>query len=361
MRPSLLLIVLIFIARLAVAQNTQGRNIPFKKLGPDSVALSIGDDYYLIEDSCAFITRYAHFDFKAKAFNGHFRDVINEDEHIVLTEGYYKNNKKNGPFILRYPNGQVYAKGNYKDDMYDGRWETFFEDGKPSLVFEADKNVYKIWDSWLEDGTRQVENGKGEYFAYSALSYWKGNLLNGTPNGNWRLYNEENGAVYATEYFENGKFQDGTSNYSRYTGKSLLTLVFFSFRFINVERLWPSSQLCGTVVSHQSANAVFAHGSNTFMEDLQNAVNTYFSTITYLRDGSRAFKIEGEISPEGKFSNMKSNAEMGRGILYQLKILPALTPASIDGKPVAQKFVMAFTFNDGAYHFNYNLLPLEVK
>lgn len=365
MRSFFLFALFFFIVGPVAAQSDVKRNIIYHNLGKDSVALSLTDNYYLTEDTCAAIVRYAHFNFHTKTFTGKFRDVVKGAANVVLAEGSYNSSgKKEGAFTVYYPNGSLYAKGNYKNNSFDGKWQLFYEDGKPQLVFEDSRDGYKIWDAWLPDGTHTVENGKGEFTVDGKASFWKGAILNGRPDGNWKLYDTQSDRIFATEYFEHGKFQDGTSDYSRYSGKTLITLVYTYFTFKNAENMVPSFQVCPEALGddasgqHMAANAHFAHGSDTFMEDLQRAVSTYFNSITYLRDNSRNFKIEGEISPEGKFSNMHSGAEMGRGILYQLKLLPALTPATIDGKPVAQKFVMSFIFKDGFYSFNYNLLPL---
>jgi hypothetical protein len=40
-------------------------------------------------------------------------------------------------------------------------------------------------------------------------------------------------------------------------------------------------------------------------------------------------------------------------------MLPALEPATIDGKPIAQKFRITITFDNGQYSFKYIFLPIE--
>ena len=39
-----------------------------------------------------------------------------------LTQGSFRNGKWDGPYIDYHYNGRIFAKGTYKDGMYDGLW-----------------------------------------------------------------------------------------------------------------------------------------------------------------------------------------------------------------------------------------------
>ena len=42
-----------------------------------------------------------------------------------LTQGSFRNGKWDGPYIDYHYNGRIFAKGTYKDGMYDGLWVGF--------------------------------------------------------------------------------------------------------------------------------------------------------------------------------------------------------------------------------------------
>jgi len=46
-----------------------------------------------------------------------------------LTQGSFRNGKWDGPYIDYHYNGRIFAKGTYKDGMYDGLWVWYDEYG----------------------------------------------------------------------------------------------------------------------------------------------------------------------------------------------------------------------------------------
>src|SRR5580698_4278312 len=129
--------VLFLVLYSAFQLQAQKRHVNFKLIGTDSINLPLNAAYYMIEDSCAEITRYSHFDFTQKKFKGRFKDVSTGDS-IVVAEGFYsEGGLKNGLFTTHYLNGNLQAKGNFKDNKYDGHWEIFYENGQPELTFDV--------------------------------------------------------------------------------------------------------------------------------------------------------------------------------------------------------------------------------
>ena len=79
---------------------------------------------------------------KAKYFFGKFKDVSKVDTNLVVTEGNYSpDGFKDGEFTLHYLNGNLRAKGNFKNNKYDGHWQLYYNNGKPQLTFEAINNA----------------------------------------------------------------------------------------------------------------------------------------------------------------------------------------------------------------------------
>ena len=119
-------------------QHTYTIRLDIKRFGKDSVNIPFNNNYQLSPDSCAQITRYAHFNFSKRIFIGKFKDVSTADHNLVVSKGNYnENGLKDGEFVTHYLNGNLQAKGSFKDDSYIGGWEFYYEDGKPELFFEV--------------------------------------------------------------------------------------------------------------------------------------------------------------------------------------------------------------------------------
>ncbi len=65
-------------------------------------------------------------------FNGAFSQIRTEYWNLKTkkSEGYYKNNKKEGKFTYWYNNGAKYTEGEYKNDAMKGKWTYWYKDGK---------------------------------------------------------------------------------------------------------------------------------------------------------------------------------------------------------------------------------------
>ena len=57
--------------------------------------------------------------------------------------GYIENGKKDGYWVTYHENGQLKAKGTFKDEKWDGLWEWYYDNGRL-----AKKGTYK-------DGVKQ--------------------------------------------------------------------------------------------------------------------------------------------------------------------------------------------------------------
>ncbi|HVG17165.1 MAG TPA: hypothetical protein VM935_19490, partial [Chitinophagaceae bacterium] len=123
----------------AVAQTTP---VPAGEIilyhGKDSVNIFLNKDYYLIEDSCAEIIRLGHFNQITKKFAGSFKDISSANRQQVIAKGNYdEEGMKEGNFICYYLNGNVQARGNFKNNVFSGKWDFFYPDGKPKITFVA--------------------------------------------------------------------------------------------------------------------------------------------------------------------------------------------------------------------------------
>jgi hypothetical protein len=363
---SFLLSVAFLLTSTYTSAQIAPRMIRFRTIGRDSVNMSLNEDYYLIEDSCAAIIRYAHYDGANRKFFGHFKDVSKQNPALVLLEGNYTpDGLKDGTFISRYANGNLRSKGNYKNDQYDGTWEVNYDNDKPEIAFEATDGVIKILNVWNDKGLKTVDNGKGNYLVNLGGITWAGKLENGRPDGTWKAYRTDDAtqATFIKESFKKGVFQKGSSSVMDYTNAS--RIIYFSqdmFPYVRAEKLMISATPCGGAKQKHLISAQYKQGISSFTEAIQELVTPYLSKLD-LKNYNDHIDLEGTISEVGIIYNLQYsnpfNEPMARGLINQLRRLPTLEPATADGKPIKQNIVFTFRFNSGTYSFTYRFLPIK--
>ena len=233
-----------------ITTKTVQRDISIDFIRKDSVNLSLNSNFELIEDSCAQITRYGHLDLDQKKFKGKFKDVSHANPQLVVTEGSYTaEGLKDGGFTSHYLNGNLQSKGNFKNNLFDGKWELYYDDAKPKVTFEANGDDINITNSWDATGIKTVDNGNGIFRIDLAELYWKGPVINGKPDGQWKALKKDNNATLLTETFKSGILQKGNKVNNSDTGRLRLALLE-QLPYIKTEQLTISFILCdGTDVS----------------------------------------------------------------------------------------------------------------
>jgi hypothetical protein len=200
---------------------------------------------------------------------------------------------------------------------------------------------------------------------------WEGKLVNGRPDGVWKFINNNipGADAVVTEHFRKGRFISGESPFSEYSDSSHLILVSTKKLSLTNAELYPSMLIrynanSAETTSHSPlfVNARYPGGTDSFIERIQNGVAYYLSTLNLISYNSEVV-IHGVVSEKGELGSFSygnaSSQEMCRGLIRCLERLPLLWPATIDKKPVPQKFTITFTFYNGAYKFSYKLLPLN--
>ncbi len=363
----ILLFALLFPTSIIVNAQNPVRRIKFHYINKDSVNLQLNDEYYLIEDSCAQIIRYSHFNFEQHKFSGKFKDVSKADPNLIVSEGNYsEDGLKNGAFVSHYLNGNLQAKGSFKNNKYDGRWEMYYEDGRPELTFDAVDGNCQVINAWDVDGKKNVDNGSGVYIAKFGATYWKGKLINGKPDGKWNFIKTDDAseASIASEHFKKGQFHDGSIGAYEYSDVSRIALVDPSkLPFVTAERMFISPVPCNGVKRKHIVGAQYKDGLRFFTQYISDAVSSYLSGKN-LSDWDTQLDIEGEVSELGEFINLKCEnstaGDLSHGLINRLKTLPPLNPATADGKPIKQKFVISFVITKGVYRFSYRFLPIKL-
>nr|WP_294790563.1 hypothetical protein [uncultured Mucilaginibacter sp.] len=376
MKHYTLLTCLLFCGTLANAQikfNTVTRNININYINRDTVSLSLNENFEMVDDSCAQIIRYGRLEMPQRKFKGKVKDVSRANPQLVLSEGFYtENGLKDGPFIARFLSGNLQAQGNFKNGAYDGKWEIFYDNNKPRITFEANGSNVKIINMWDEKGNKIIDNGNGNYRGAPGDLFWKGKLVNGKPDGTWKAINtnfrgEE--MVMITENFKNGVFQKGSGMIEPYTDSSRIMMVAPDLLpFTRAEAMRVSMTMCnGTSMFtvKKVVNAKYGNGFDSFNTQIQDLMPDAFKGVDIRRLTFNELLFKGEISTNGRIVNLNAQSNQNdafvRTLTRQLQKLPFLEPATVDGKPVKQKFTIAFKFNEGMYSFNYSLLPIEDK
>ncbi len=367
------LVANVLIGATTIAQTIQPgkrptRNIRFGTIGKDSINLALNHQFYLIEDSCSLVTRYGHVNMMNRKFFGKIKDVSKVNPKIILTEGNYTaDGLKDGYFITHYLNGTLEAKGNFKNNQYDGNWEIYYANGKPMMTFTANENDVKIIDVWDAEGNKTVNNGNGNYRVDLEGLYWRGKLVNGKPDGTWKAANPEDATniTLVSESYKDGQFKKGKNALGDYTDAPRLTLVPPNkLPFTNAEKFMIALVGCDGVslAGKRIVNAQYSAGMSNFTDNIVRLVGPYLQTVD-LKPYENTLIINGEVSENGRVTNLRAdnafNSDLARGMIRELYSLPFLQPATIDGKPTKQNFNITFNFTRGSYRFTYTFLPIN--
>ncbi|MCX2738609.1 toxin-antitoxin system YwqK family antitoxin [Pontibacter anaerobius] len=369
MRTILLCISFLLFALSAFAQEPLQRRISLKNFGNDSLHIPFNAAYFMVEDSCAQITRQVKLNTKERFFYGLFKDVLTQSPEVVVAEGNYNSDGlKDGDFTSTYLDGVLQARGSFKAGQLDGDWQIFYPSGKPKLTFNATQDAITLKDAWDENGTKVVENGTGKYEVRLSLVTWKGKLLNGKPDGTWIATSpqDRSNRVLSSERFKKGEFVSGTSPIGKYTDES--RIIWFNLSdlpFLNAEKMAIASELCNASprTFRKIVGVNYRNGVEAYKEEIRRVISEYLSTVD-LKPYDDVLHIEGEVSEDGRLMNLRHknafNDRIATGLERVLGRLPLLQPAVVDGKPIKQVFRITFKFYQGMYSFNYQFLPIRL-
>lgn len=364
-----LLFYFLSLAFFSRAQTVQQR-VNILQIDKDSVAFPLDHEYHLTGDSCTEIVRYCRYDFEKKIFHGKFTDVNKANANQIVSEGYYSaEGLKDGLFKINYLNGQLMAKGTFKDGKFDGKWDIYYSDGKPQMSFEVTDGQYTIKEMYKPDGTKSINGGTGLYIGGEIVgaAHWVGKLLNGKPNGKWHFYliDGNSDAPLSTENYNKGVFEGGNTGDFNYTEKShIIWISNEMLPLLNGDNLTFANTPCNGVKPKNMVDAHYGEGLNAFSVLISDAVEPYLKSIN-INGINSTIRIAGEINEKGeivKLKNSNSNNEsICRGLILSLRSLPPLLPATIDGKPVTEQFFISFEMYRNTYRFSYQFVPVKIE
>jgi hypothetical protein len=335
-----------------------------RSIGKDSLDISFRHDYFLVEDSCADIIRLCGYNNQERKFKGRFKDVNKSNaEQLIATGSYDVNGLKEGDFISYYLNGNLEAKGNFKRNMYNGKWEFFYPTGKPKINFVANGTEVKILNTWDEQGKKIVDNGYGDYESIiGGTLIWRGKLVGGTPDGKWILHKMHRSEdILVTEWFKLGEFQKGKNQVGEYTDASRIVLVSTDLlSLVKAENLRASSEPCDVARKKYIIPARYPKGAEQFGEEIKERLAPVLNKLN-LTSFNEPLELQGKIWEDGRLTFTAKNGDPGvtSTLISGLYGLPSLEPARADGKKVQQDMIITIKYNSSVYSFSYRFLPIK--
>ncbi len=185
----------------------QKKPIFFEIIRGDSVALFFNSEGTFTEKECAEFTRYIRVK-ESGDFNGYFEDY--STDNTLRTKGAYVNGIKHGYFEFYHPNGGTMSKGYYENNEPVGIWEYFYQTGVPERTLKITGSEVLLMRFVDVDGVVKIENGNGTYDGFSTRAQdfgarIKGNVVEGRPDGKWRVLSARDNSPIYMEKFDHGK------------------------------------------------------------------------------------------------------------------------------------------------------------
>jgi antitoxin component YwqK of YwqJK toxin-antitoxin module len=170
-----------------------------------------------MDDEKEYITRSRGVvTYKGTPFTGKLVEYYDGDKTKLHRTSTLQDGKWVGPKERYYENGQLREKQNYKDDMRDGTFLSYDEDGQL-----AEKRTYKDGkldgpkEWYYENGQlREKDNYKDDMRDGTFLRYYENGQLDvketykdGKLDGPYESY-EENGQLWSKSTYKDGILQD---------------------------------------------------------------------------------------------------------------------------------------------------------
>ncbi|MEM7032886.1 MAG: hypothetical protein AAF629_25275 [Chloroflexota bacterium] len=115
----------------------------------------------------------------------------------MKTGGEYKNDKKHGPWIMYYANGNKRSEGTYDEGIKVGEWRLYHKNGTLSSEATFVNGKYTgYYCSYHDNGEKFRE---GYYNAYTGKS------SDGTKDGEWTQYDRDGNIEHVNVYKRGSK------------------------------------------------------------------------------------------------------------------------------------------------------------
>jgi antitoxin component YwqK of YwqJK toxin-antitoxin module len=208
--------ITVFLIFYSLTEKALGQNsdiLFYSVIQDDSVKLFYNARGNFTEEECLEYTRYVRINDKGN-YNSCFVDI--DKYNMIKGKGQYENGVKTGQFELYYPNGKLFCKGKYKNNLPIGIWNFFYEkDGAPERTLLLENSDTLLITFFDKNGNPTVQNGNGTFvgsiegqrFSHKPEAA-EGKVVNGLPEGKWKA-TRYNNSPFLEETFKNGKLIKG--------------------------------------------------------------------------------------------------------------------------------------------------------
>jgi periplasmic protein TonB len=227
--------------------------IPTTLYGQEKVILYYNSKWEITNKSNSTYYREAEYDLSTFKLEG--KTIDHTLKGIVIMEGIYSNDKKNGSFTFFYENGNLKSRGKYENNKRIGYWLYYYPNNKmkqkiyfPQIGENRDISVIQYFDM---DGKQLLKDGNGIWvndsieggpFDTYSLKKLTGQFKDSLKVGKWNLVRISDNKLMLSDIFRKGKYISSTvfePQFNAYGTMSFATLNQFpdeyKFKFQNTE------------------------------------------------------------------------------------------------------------------------------
>ncbi|PRY99896.1 tetratricopeptide repeat protein [Marinilabilia salmonicolor] len=177
-------------------------------LPEDSVTVFYNEDWHITNQENAVYFRKGIWNKEKNFFVGSVSDYLMLDSTMVTSVVYGAGLKKSGPYVSFYPNGQKRAVGEFVDNLMQGEWRFYAEDGslRYAVNFTDDYFKFRVLNDEQGNDILKAQKEKFELKLSKFISL-KGAFKNGSRDKTWIL--EAGGDKIIQEKFSEGDFVQG--------------------------------------------------------------------------------------------------------------------------------------------------------
>ena len=318
------------------------------------------------------------------------------DGKLVMKGAYNELGLKIGEFVLYYPNGQIQAQGNFKNNLRERTWKYFFWNGQLErevkfpvqerfTPLQYDFEPISVYDS---TGMQLIKNGTGqwhyEYEWYGIPDRYlvDGKFEKGEKEGLWSCA-LSNGQLLYREFYKNDRLKEGfitdgkaqemlttpvenkfmlpykfevTENFVYSTETTLNDYPFLPLLLQINKKLAPIEPK-NAIVSDTVPNngkVYFAVEQQAEFPDRMTGLMYFLKDNMQFPPEARRKKIDGKVFVKFivEIDGSISNIEVVKGLSQSLdqeamrlvSIFPRWIPGKQNGKPVRSQFVLPIYF-----------------
>jgi antitoxin component YwqK of YwqJK toxin-antitoxin module len=243
--------------------------------------------------------------------HGPYVEYWNFDTNRIMVLGCYVSGRKDGTWSLFYPNGVIHRSAHYAQDVLSGKYETYFEDGKPDMTGQHDPDGKRIgiWRSFAPSGLllwerRYDESGyvrERQFYSDTNVVRRRYTYLESNPSllvGEDVVWRINSTVEYVANYDQQGRL-NGLYSHWHENGMPSIAGNYSNGLRTGEFKTWDVDGTLGQVMSYQDDlphgscrrwfHGVLSLSSNYEKGVLQGAYEEYYAT--------------GELSVSGQYGN----------------------------------------------------------